>query len=505
MMTSAYFIPCSARPLLSATWSSSRHTCSIFSQQLLPRIAHSIVTLPLQRGFTFILKCIRFLPIGICFFSTLKMATVSKWDTSIQNIHNNYSNVTKPKGPVRQWAAELYFSLQIWTYLDLVYARKVTLCTFPLFLNLSDNRDKAPGQRECDYSIDNINKCIRDIEQASLAAVGQTLPCRDDISMEVSSSSVLLYFLSGRKNLMRSEVFLLWLIPQFCAAVTNQALQEQLTSSVQEIGHLIDPVSTAARGEAAQLGHKVLVWPYIPHVPSGSIIKTAWFGLWCSHSSFLPGNPAGQLLWAAHRRLGGPGFQTAWPPAADDHPGPEQDPGWVCSADAVRCQRRRRKPKGTAHLTLEPFLTKKKSNGRFFFFLNFLGALTTIIIKTQNVLYSKVKGLKNLQIPFLKRHEIFLNLCLCCVLLSFFLQLPFTNITHSSNVTTLWPLVESVEIELFTDDQIWTWITLKRFQTHSRATPQHQAARREHKCTICVSLQNLLPNPSVSLIFLNFL
>ncbi|MEQ2170449.1 Talin-2, partial [Goodea atripinnis] len=82
-------------------------------------------------------------------------------------------------------------------------------------------RDKAPGQRECDYSIDNINKCIRDIEQASLAAVGQTLPCRDDISME--------------------------------------ALQEQLTSSVQEIGHLIDPVSTAARGEAAQLGHKVLL------------------------------------------------------------------------------------------------------------------------------------------------------------------------------------------------------------------------------------------------------
>ncbi|XP_034541108.1 talin-2 isoform X1 [Notolabrus celidotus] len=80
-------------------------------------------------------------------------------------------------------------------------------------------RDKAPGQRECDYSIDNINKCIRDIEQASLAAVGQTLPCRDDISME--------------------------------------ALQDQLTSSVQEIGHLIDPVSTAARGEAAQLGHKV--------------------------------------------------------------------------------------------------------------------------------------------------------------------------------------------------------------------------------------------------------
>ncbi|XP_031420336.1 talin-2 isoform X2 [Clupea harengus] len=80
-------------------------------------------------------------------------------------------------------------------------------------------RDKAPGQRECDYSIDSINKCIRDIEQASLAAVGQSLPSRDDISLE--------------------------------------ALQDQLTSAVQEIGYLIDPVSTAARGEAAQLGHKV--------------------------------------------------------------------------------------------------------------------------------------------------------------------------------------------------------------------------------------------------------
>uniref|UniRef100_A0A8C0Z479 Talin 2 n=1 Tax=Canis lupus familiaris TaxID=9615 RepID=A0A8C0Z479_CANLF len=80
-------------------------------------------------------------------------------------------------------------------------------------------RDKAPGQRECDYSIDGINRCIRDIEQASLAAVSQSLATRDDISVE--------------------------------------ALQEQLTSVVQEIGHLIDPIATAARGEAAQLGHKV--------------------------------------------------------------------------------------------------------------------------------------------------------------------------------------------------------------------------------------------------------
>ncbi|XP_075713815.1 talin-2 isoform X2 [Rhinoderma darwinii] len=80
-------------------------------------------------------------------------------------------------------------------------------------------RDKAPGQRECDQSIDSINRCIRGIEQASLASVSQNLAMRDDISLE--------------------------------------ALQEQLTSVVQEIGHLIDPITTAARGEAAQLGHKV--------------------------------------------------------------------------------------------------------------------------------------------------------------------------------------------------------------------------------------------------------
>ncbi|XP_051989863.1 talin-2-like [Xyrauchen texanus] len=80
-------------------------------------------------------------------------------------------------------------------------------------------RDKAPGQKECDSAIDNINKCIRDIEQASLAAVTQNLPRRDEISSE--------------------------------------ALQEQLTSSVQEVGHLIEPISSAAKGEAAQLGHKV--------------------------------------------------------------------------------------------------------------------------------------------------------------------------------------------------------------------------------------------------------
>ncbi|PKU28902.1 talihypothetical protein [Limosa lapponica baueri] len=50
-------------------------------------------------------------------------------------------------------------------------------------------RDKAPGQRECDFSIDGINRCIRDIEQASLAAVSQSLATRDDISVELDEGT----------------------------------------------------------------------------------------------------------------------------------------------------------------------------------------------------------------------------------------------------------------------------------------------------------------------------
>lgn len=49
---------------------------------------------------------------------------------------------------------------------------------------------------------------------------------------------------------------ILWTEP-LMNVVLHQALQEQLTSSVQEVGHLIEPISTAAKGEAAQLGHKV--------------------------------------------------------------------------------------------------------------------------------------------------------------------------------------------------------------------------------------------------------
>ncbi|XP_033951567.1 LOW QUALITY PROTEIN: talin-1 [Pseudochaenichthys georgianus] len=84
---------------------------------------------------------------------------------------------------------------------------------------ITNMREKAPGQRECDDSIEVLNGCIREVDQASLAAISQQLTPREDISME--------------------------------------ALHEQMAASVHEISNLIDPVGVAARSEASQLGHKV--------------------------------------------------------------------------------------------------------------------------------------------------------------------------------------------------------------------------------------------------------
>ncbi|XP_030623059.1 talin-1 [Chanos chanos] len=84
---------------------------------------------------------------------------------------------------------------------------------------ITNMRDKAPGQRECDEAIDVVNNCIRDLDQASLAAISQQLTPREDIS--------------------------------------HEALHEQMAASVQEISNLIEPVAVAARSEASLLGHKV--------------------------------------------------------------------------------------------------------------------------------------------------------------------------------------------------------------------------------------------------------
>ncbi|XP_039224922.1 talin-1 isoform X4 [Crotalus tigris] len=84
---------------------------------------------------------------------------------------------------------------------------------------ITNMRDKAPGQRECDEAIEALNKCVREVDQASLAAISQQLAPREGISQE--------------------------------------ALHNQMLTAVQEISNLIEPVAGAARAEASQLGHKV--------------------------------------------------------------------------------------------------------------------------------------------------------------------------------------------------------------------------------------------------------
>ncbi|XP_021236045.1 talin-1 isoform X1 [Numida meleagris] len=84
---------------------------------------------------------------------------------------------------------------------------------------ITNMRDKAPGQRECDEAIEVLNRCMREVDQASLAAISQQLAPREGISQE--------------------------------------ALHNQMITAVQEINNLIEPVASAARAEASQLGHKV--------------------------------------------------------------------------------------------------------------------------------------------------------------------------------------------------------------------------------------------------------
>uniref|UniRef100_A0A6I8NMB4 Talin 1 n=1 Tax=Ornithorhynchus anatinus TaxID=9258 RepID=A0A6I8NMB4_ORNAN len=84
---------------------------------------------------------------------------------------------------------------------------------------ITSMRDKAPGQRECETAIAALNSCLRDLDQASLAAISQQLAPREGISQE--------------------------------------ALHTQMLTAVQEISHLIEPLANAARAEASQLGHKV--------------------------------------------------------------------------------------------------------------------------------------------------------------------------------------------------------------------------------------------------------
>ncbi|CAH1788698.1 unnamed protein product [Owenia fusiformis] len=95
-------------------------------------------------------------------------------------------------------------------------------------------KDSAPGQRECDTAIDQINGSIRLLDQASLAAIGQNLQPRNDKPLKV--------------------------------------YQEQLVNSAREIQKLIEQLRTAAKGEAENVGHLVsTVAAYFDPLANGAV------------------------------------------------------------------------------------------------------------------------------------------------------------------------------------------------------------------------------------------
>ena len=84
---------------------------------------------------------------------------------------------------------------------------------------VSSIRDKAPGQRECDDAVTKLSSCVRQLDQASLSAISQSLSPRREKSA--------------------------------------QGFSEQTTNCAMEIADRIDSVRSAGKGEAEKLGHSV--------------------------------------------------------------------------------------------------------------------------------------------------------------------------------------------------------------------------------------------------------
>ena len=83
------------------------------------------------------------------------------------------------------------------------------------------SRDSAPGQRECDEAIENINRTINKLDQASLAAIGQNL--------EQNPEGTLKEF------------------------------QDRMLQSVAQIRDAIDPLASAAKDTPESIGHRVSI------------------------------------------------------------------------------------------------------------------------------------------------------------------------------------------------------------------------------------------------------
>nr|CAD7594785.1 unnamed protein product [Timema genevievae] len=99
---------------------------------------------------------------------------------------------------------------------------------------VSSIRDKAPGQKECDDAIEKLNAKIRDLDQTSLSAVSQSLsPRRDN---------------------------------------TLQGFTDQMESSATEISEKLEPLRSAAKYGAENIGHAVnQMVQYFEPLVSGAI------------------------------------------------------------------------------------------------------------------------------------------------------------------------------------------------------------------------------------------
>ncbi|XP_071140342.1 talin-1-like isoform X1 [Mytilus edulis] len=95
-------------------------------------------------------------------------------------------------------------------------------------------KDCAPGQKECDDSLDTINQCVRSLDQASLSAISQSLTPRTE--------------------------------------KTLRGFQEQIIGSAREILDMVDKVKIAAKSEPENLGYRVtMMASYFEPVADGAV------------------------------------------------------------------------------------------------------------------------------------------------------------------------------------------------------------------------------------------
>lgn len=80
-------------------------------------------------------------------------------------------------------------------------------------------KDNAPGQRECDEALEQINYTINQLDQASLAAISQQLEPRPENTL--------------------------------------QGFQEQMMQNLSQMSDVIDPLAAAAKSEPEKIGHRV--------------------------------------------------------------------------------------------------------------------------------------------------------------------------------------------------------------------------------------------------------